>query len=48
MEIAAVAEIQRIWEQEQELVLIDQQHQQQVPLLVSESLEILYVSSLDS
>ena len=48
MEIAAVVEIPRIWEREQEIVLIDQQYQQQVPLLVSESLEILYVSSLDS
>ena len=48
MEIAAAAELRRIREREQEIELIDQQHQQQVPLLVPESLEILYVSSLNS
>ena len=47
MEIAAASELRRILEREQEMELIDQQNQQQVPLLVPESFETLFVSSLD-
>ena len=47
IEIAAASELRRIREREQEMELIDQQNQQQVPLLVPESFETLFVSSLD-
>lgn len=46
MEIAGASELWRIWEGEQEIELIYQQNQQHMPLLVPESLEVLYISSL--